>query len=54
MGRAHVNELLGPGLHPTIRGAAAREGERVGALRINNGELEITVVWRCSNRLPLH
>jgi hypothetical protein len=54
MGWAHVNELLGPGLHPTVRGAAAWERERVWSISINNGELKITVVWRCSDRLPLH
>jgi len=50
----HVNELLGPGLHPTVRGAAAWEHERVRFIRINNGEFEITIEWHCSNRLPLH
>jgi hypothetical protein len=54
MGRVHVNELPGPGLHPTVCRAAAWKHERVGSFRINNGELEITVVWRRSNRLPLH
>jgi hypothetical protein len=50
----HVNALLGPRLHPTVRGAAAWEHKRVASIRINNGEIEITVVWGCSNRLPFH
>jgi hypothetical protein len=54
MGRVHVNELLGPRLHPTVHGAAAWEHERVGSIRINNGELKIMAMRRCSDRLPLH
>jgi hypothetical protein len=44
-----LNELLAARLHPTIRGVAAREHERVRSISINSGQLEITVVgalWR--------
>lgn len=52
MGRLHVDPLLGLRIHPAVGHAAAWKDERVRAVRIDDGQLEIALEWRSGDRLP--
>lgn len=52
MGRPHVDPLFGFRADPAGENPPAREDERVRAITIKNGELEIAVEGRAGDRLP--
>src|SRR5664279_5119716 len=46
MGRPHIQPFLGLDLHPTVENAAAREHERMRAIVIDDGQLNVAVERR--------
>ena len=52
VGRADVDVFGGFRLDPAGKAAPAGEDERVGALGVDDGELQIQVVWRAADAPP--
>jgi len=52
MGRPHLDGLLGFGVDPSVRRAAAGEYEDVLALAVDDGEFEVALERRGCNWLP--
>ena len=52
MGRPHIQPFLGLDLHPAVENAAAREHERMRAIVIDDGQLNVAVERRGGYLLP--
>jgi hypothetical protein len=49
-----VDPLLALGIHPSAENAATRKDERVRAVSVNDGHLQIAIERRGMDELPLH
>ncbi len=52
VGRLNIQPFPCHGIHPTIEDVAARKDERMFTVRVDNGEFQVPVEWRCRGSLP--
>ena len=50
----YLDPVIGSGLQPTGRNAAARKNKHMRACAVDYRQFKVAVIWRACDRLPLH